>query len=49
MITEPLFTEGHMRLPIGRQRMEILHISDYRTAAEALRARAANLGRAARF
>lgn len=38
--TTPFMTEGQMRLPIGRQRMEILHISDYQGVGEALRARA---------
>jgi len=38
--TAPFMTEGHMRLPVGRQRMEILHISDYQGVGEALRARA---------
>ena len=37
--TDPFFTEAHMKLPVGRQRMEVLHISDYRRAEEALRGR----------
>lgn len=37
--TEPFMTETHMKLPVGRQRMEVLHISDYRRTEEALRAR----------
>lgn len=39
-VPTPAFrTESHMRLPVGRQRMEIIHISDYRGVGEALRAR----------
>ena len=37
--TEPFMTQTHMKLPVGRQRMEVLHISDYRRTKEALRAR----------
>ena len=35
MPTEPFMTESHMKLPVGRQRMEVLHISDYERAEEA--------------
>lgn|GEM_PF-7114818 len=38
--TEPFMTEAHMKLPVGRQRMEVLHISDYERAEEALHGRA---------
>lgn len=37
--TTPFRTDGHMRLPVGRQRMEIVHISDHEGVGEALRAR----------
>ena len=35
--TEPFMTQSHMKLPVGRQRMEVLHISDYEGVEEALR------------
>ena len=38
--TEPFFAQSSMKLPVGSQRMEVLHISDYQRAEEALRARA---------
>jgi cytochrome P450 len=38
--TEPFFAASSMKLPVGSQRMDVLHISDYRRAEEALRARA---------
>jgi len=34
-------TESQMKMPVGRQRMEVLHISDYERAEEALRGRSA--------
>lgn len=37
--TEPFMTESHLKLPVGRQRMEVLHISDYEGVEEALRER----------
>lgn len=40
--TEPFLTESYLRLPVGRQRMEIIHISGHRAVGEALRARAEN-------
>ena len=39
MPTAPFLTEAHLKLPVGRQRMEVLHISDYQRAEEALRGR----------
>jgi len=36
---EPFMTEASMKLPVGHQRMEVLHISDYQRTEEALRAR----------
>src|SRR6476620_1889085 len=39
MPVEPFMTQSQMRLPVGRQRMEVLHISDYQRAEEALRGR----------
>jgi cytochrome P450 len=38
--TEPFFAESSMKLPVGSQRMKVLHVSDYQRAEEALRARA---------
>src|SRR6478752_8495937 len=40
--TAPFWTQTSMKLPVGRQRMEVLHISDYDGVEEALRARAAS-------
>jgi cytochrome P450 len=36
---EPFMTQSQMKLPVGRQQMEVLHISDYQRAEEALRGR----------
>lgn len=38
--TAPFRADDHMRLPVGRQRMEIVHLSGYRAVADALHARA---------
>ena len=40
--TAPFWTQTSMKLPVGRQRMEVLHISDYDGVEEALRARSAS-------
>jgi len=37
--TAPFMTETSMKLPVGRQRMLVLHVSDYDGVEEALRAR----------
>jgi len=37
---EPFMTEATMKLPVGRQRMNVLHLSDYERVEEALRGRA---------
>ena len=40
--TAPFWTQTSMKLPVGRQRMEVLNVSDYDGVEEALRARAAS-------